>query len=115
MNSVDSNRYFWTLEKLQLFEDALTFNHGPIKSRFHEARMDLLPVLYDERAFPDDLSDQWQTIRYNLTLKGAANDNGELIKDPIEHTLDSYNNKDLEKLARNLIDLKSQLESYLEN
>ena len=67
-----------------------------------------------ESDFPDHLKGKWRWIKGELTKFGPiVGDDGKVVEGSVDHTLSRIKNSTGQRIARAIVHLQSELESYL--
>lgn len=110
--STESSGY--ALEKLSAAVHSLAVGRGDVRERLRTAFMSFHPV--QERDFPDHLKEKWRWIKAELTKFGPVEEQGgKVLEGSVDHTLRRIKNSTGKKIAEAIVNLQSELDSYLKN
>ena len=106
-------KYKYALEKLNQVERVLTLNPFDIRKRLTSAYPSMSMLTSDD--LPKHLRKKYDKIMNRLTKRGPLlRSDGEIIYGALENTMKGSTNKTTARIAADLIELKDDLELYIE-
>lgn len=103
----------YALEKLSLAIYEMTVGEGDIKSRLFAAYRHISAV--SENCFPEELKEDWNSIKSRLTKKESAYRNTIYDEGSFKATMYEMRKKTASKIAADIVELHSKLEGFVDD